>query len=114
LARRHQTDLPNPNGPHTWREQSGRHAITFEEAASNPPHPFTARIADKNLPFSGSWTWEIIPTDTGCICRITEEGEIPNPLFRLMAGLRGQYTSIDDYLNAMGRRFNENVSIEHQ
>jgi hypothetical protein len=107
------TELPPQDGHRFWREQSGRHAITFEEIASDPPRLYSSRIADKDLPFSGTWTWEIAPTSDGCTCRITEEGEVSNPIFRFVSQLViGHTKTIDDYLKALGRKFNQPVSIE--
>jgi|HubBroStandDraft_1064217.scaffolds.fasta_scaffold206067_2 hypothetical protein len=107
------TQLPPTDGRRTWREESGRHAITFEEVQSDRPRLYQSRIADKNLPFSGTWTWEITPTPDGCTCRITEEGEVFNPIFRFVSQLIiGHTKTIDDYLNALGRKFNQPVDIQ--
>jgi hypothetical protein len=107
------TQLPEESGRRRWREQSGRHAIAFEELQSNPPHLYRSRIADKSLPFSGTWTWEIAATDDGCMCRVTEDGEVSNPVFRFVSQLIiGHTKTIDDYLRALGRKFNEPVKIE--
>jgi hypothetical protein len=106
-------ELPADGGPRKWREQSGRRSITFEEAASNPPHLYKSTIADKNLPFSGTWTWEIAATPDGCTCRITEDGEVSNPIFRFISRfVLGHTRSIDGYLNALGNKFGEPVTIE--
>ncbi len=42
------------------------------------------RIADPSLPFSGTWTYEIKPTGTGRELTLTEDGEVGNPIFRVM------------------------------
>ena len=108
------TELPSENGHRRWRERSGHRAIIFEEVESDPPRLYQSRIADKDLPFSGTWTWEVAATETGCTCRITEEGEIANPIFRFVSQLViGQTKTIDDYLNALGRKFNQPVQIEN-
>jgi Polyketide cyclase / dehydrase and lipid transport len=107
------TELPPDGGLRRWKEQSGRRAITFEEVASDPPRLYRSRIADKNLPFSGTWTWEIAPTADGCTCRITEEGEVSNPIFRFISQvILGQTRTIDDYLTALGKKFDQPVKIE--
>jgi hypothetical protein len=107
-------ELAPENGVRRWREDSGRWSITFEEAESDPPRLYRSRIADPNLPFSGTWTWEIAATDSGCSCRITEEGEVKNPIFRFVSRfIMGQTRTIDTYLNALGRKFNEPVTIEN-
>jgi hypothetical protein len=107
------TELSSPAAPRQWREQSGRNSITFEEAASDPPRLYRSRIVDKNLPFGGTWTWEITPAEGGCVCRITEDGEIYNPVFRFVSRfILGQTKTIDDYLNALGKKFGAAVAIE--
>jgi hypothetical protein len=107
------TELASNGGPRRWREQSGRWAITFEEAAADPPGLYRSRIADQDAPFSGTWTWEIAPTPDGCTCRITEEGQVSNPIFRFLSRfVIGQTKSIDAYLDALGKKFNEPVKIE--
>ena len=45
--------------------------------------------------------------------RITERGEVPNPFFRAIArAMMPPTDSIDAYLRNMGRRFNQDVTIE--
>jgi len=108
------SELAADGGPRRWREQSSRRSITFEEAASDPPRLSRSRIADTHLPYSGTWTWDIAPTaDGGCTCRITEEGEVSNPIFRFVGRfIIGHTRTIDDYLSALGRKFNEPVKLE--
>jgi hypothetical protein len=107
------TELATSGGPRRWREQSGRWGITFEEAAADPPRLYRSRIADQNAPFSGTWTWEIARAPDGCTCRITEEGQVSNPIFRFLSRfVIGQTKSIDAYLNALGRKFDQPVQIE--
>jgi hypothetical protein len=43
------------------------------------------QIANPALPFGGTWTYEVRPTPHGSTLTITEDGEIYNPLFRVMA-----------------------------
>jgi len=106
-------EVPSEGGPRKWREKSSHGAILFEEAASEPPRMYKTRIADKNLPFGGTWTYEISPTEDGCTCRITEDGEVYNPVFRFVSRfVMGQTKTIEDYLNAMGKKFGETVKIE--
>jgi hypothetical protein len=63
-----------------------------------------SRIADPNLPFGGTWTFEITPAPGGARLRITEDGEIYNPLFRFMARfIFGYEGTINGYLSAQER-----------
>ncbi len=43
------------------------------------------RIADPDLPFGGTWTFELAPEAGGTRLTITERGEIRNPIFRTMS-----------------------------
>jgi hypothetical protein len=73
-----------------------------------------ARIADDKLPYGGTWTWEIEETPEGSAVRITENGEIYNPLFRFAARYVFGYSStMEAYLRALGKKFGEeSVAIE--
>jgi hypothetical protein len=100
-------------GRRRWRERVSHRWITFEEAQSDPPRLYQTRIAGENLPFSGTWTWQITAAPDGCICRITEDGQVYNPIFRFMSRfIIGQTKTIDDYLNAMGKKFGQPVQLQ--
>jgi len=86
-----------------WRhkEKSGDH-LDLEVTTWEPNRKLVTTIADKNLPFSGSWTTEIEPTETGCRVTITERGEIPNPLMRTMWILfQPSKSSVERFLEAL-------------
>ena len=73
----------------------------------------TRHIADKKLPYGGTWTYELSSDGTGSSVRITENGEIYNVIFRFVARFFMGYTSsIDTYLADLGRKFGETVTIE--
>ena len=106
------------SGPQDWRtdlkeykffDESGRHmqrdtdkhgqTITYEIVQSQPPALRKTTIADKNLPFGGSWTWNIQPESDGCAVTITEDGEVYNPVFRFVSRfIMGHTRTIDNYL----------------
>ena len=66
------------------------------------------RIADPNLSFGGTWTFEIAPQDSGSEILITENGEIYNPLFRVMSKLFFSPTAtIETYLADLKKRLGE-------
>jgi hypothetical protein len=71
--------------PLRWREQSGGDTITYETVERSAPRRFVTRIADENLPFGGTWTWELQPEGAGTRVTITERGEVYNPIFRFMS-----------------------------
>jgi uncharacterized protein YndB with AHSA1/START domain len=71
--------------PLKWREHAGDDPITYEIVESRPPERLVVRIADPELPFGGTWTYELKPEGTGTRLVITERGEVYNPIFRFMS-----------------------------
>jgi len=92
------------NGRHMQRETDKRgQAITYEIVQSQPPTLRKTTIADKSLPFGGSWTWTIRPQGDGCAVTITEDGEVYNPVFRFVSRfIMGHTRTIDNYLAMLG------------
>ena len=86
-----------------WRE-SDQHGqkITFEAMESIPPRRLVTRIADGNLPFGGSWTYESAPSGEGCSVTSTEEGEVYNPIYRFVSRfVLGHTATLEAYLKAL-------------
>jgi hypothetical protein len=71
--------------PLMWRERSGGDTITYEAVENRPLGRFVVRIADPDLPFGGTWTYELRPEGAGTHLTITERGEVYNPIFRFMS-----------------------------
>ncbi len=110
------------SGPQDWRtdlkeynffDEGDRHmqreidkhgqTITYEIVQSQPPTLRKTTIADKNLPFGGSWTWNIQPENDSCAVTITEDGEVYNPVFRFVSRfIIGHTRTIDNYLANLG------------
>jgi hypothetical protein len=107
-------NLPDRDGRKRWWEQDSHgHKITYELMEDKMPSRRVTRIAEKNLPFGGTWTIDISPTAEGSVVRITEDGEIYNPIFRFMARFFFGYTAtIEGFLRDLGHRFGELTSIE--
>ena len=71
--------------PVRWREHGSDDPITYEVVESRPVERHIVRIADPDLPFGGTWTYELAPNGTGTRLVITERGEVYNPIFRFMS-----------------------------
>ena len=71
--------------PLKWREHGKDDPLTFEVVESRPPDRLVVRIADPDLPFGGTWTYELKPDGSGTHFVITERGEVYNPIFRFMS-----------------------------
>ena len=105
--------LPDSDGRKQWFEVSQGNRITYELVEDRPPTRRVTRIADKNLPFGGAWTIEIVPDSAGSAVRVTEDGEVYNVIFRFMSHyIFGHTRTIETFLRELGRKFGENVEIE--
>lgn len=97
--------LPDRNGHPVWIEEGGSGKLTLAVERTERPRLVVLRIADPQLPFGGSWTYEIVPDGPGSRLTITEDGEIYNPLFRFMARfIFGYETTIRSYMASLEKR----------
>lgn len=109
--------LPDHDGHIMWLERTSHDAIPYEAIELTPPDSggrarLTGKIADPKLPYGGTWTYELTRAGEGTELRITERGEVYNPIFRFVSRfVMGQTKTIDDYLSALGKKFGESVSI---
>jgi uncharacterized protein YndB with AHSA1/START domain len=104
--------LADADGHTRWREVTGNGPpITFVVDRSIPDRLLVARIADTNLAFGGTWTYELTPAGNGVggtTLRITEDGEVYNPLFRFVSRfVMGHEATIKQYQSAVGTRLAE-------
>ncbi len=77
---------------------------------SDPPRRLVTRVMDPHHNFGGTWTWEIEPSGQGSLLRITENGEVYNPIFRFVSRfVIGQTKTIETALKSFG----ENVQLEN-
>jgi uncharacterized protein YndB with AHSA1/START domain len=100
-------------GRDVWREtdKSGR-SMDMETVELVPPRRLVRRIANDNLPFSGTWTMEVADFGEVTALTVTEDGEIDNPAFRFISRfIMGQTATIDQYLRALGKKLGADVTI---
>ncbi|HEY7497574.1 MAG TPA: SRPBCC family protein [Vicinamibacterales bacterium] len=97
--------LPDRDGRAVWAEHGSNGRITLAVEKSEPPRLLVLRIADPDLPFGGTWTYEVAPASGGSTLTITERGEIYNPIFRAMARfVFGYEATMAAYLDALEKR----------
>ena len=94
--------LPSRDGKVVWKETSAsRNSLTFEAETAEQPRHLVTRITDKGLPFGGSWDYAIVPDGSGSRITITENGEIYNPIFRVVSRAMGYTSTLDAYLESL-------------
>jgi hypothetical protein len=102
------------NGRQFQRETSKHgQTVLYELQNSRPPLAIERRIATENLPYGGKWTFSFQPVDGGTRVRITEDGEVYNPVFRFVSRfVLGQTATMDAYMTAMGKATGQDVRVE--
>jgi uncharacterized protein YndB with AHSA1/START domain len=101
--------LPDREGQPSYREHFGGFAATTVVTVSEPPRRLVKEILPEG-PFYGSWTWDLEPDGERTRLTITEQGTVPNPLFRAMMIFHDNTKSARDYADALARRLG--VAIE--
>ncbi|MEW6684113.1 MAG: SRPBCC family protein [Nitrospirota bacterium] len=93
--------LPDMNGHPVWKEtDSHNEGIPYETVESVPNKRLVRRIADPNLPFGGTWTFDLETTPEGVTLTIVEDGEVYNPIFRFVSRfIMGHTKNIHGYLS---------------
>jgi uncharacterized protein YndB with AHSA1/START domain len=103
--------LPTDSGHVAWREQGRNGAITFVVEQAERPTRLVTRITDRSLPFGGSWEYVVTGEGAGSRVRITEHGEVYNPVFRFVSRfIMGHSATASAYLKALGARFGATVT----
>lgn len=103
------------NGHRQWRETDAHgQTITYEAIERQPPSLLKTRIVTANLPYSGAWTLKLDPMNGSTLLRITEEGEVYNPVFRFMSRfVIGQTGTIETYLRDLGAATGQQIEIRN-
>jgi uncharacterized protein YndB with AHSA1/START domain len=100
--------LPDRNGLPAHIEYSSSGQLPMETVEMTPPRKLVNRIAGSNLPFGGTWTFEVEPVADGATLRITENGYVTNPVFRVVSRfVLGYTTEIEKYLRSLAKKFGE-------
>ena len=101
------------SGRELTRETSNHgETITYEVLDRMPPTSLKRRIATKNLPYSGTWTYSLRSAGEITTIRITEDGEVVNPVFRFVSRfVLGQTRTMDAYLRSLGKATGGEVEI---
>lgn len=97
--------VADERGGQIIREVGKNGTIPYRVEVMVVPTRLVMRIADPDLPFGGTWTFELEPADTKTSVTLTEDGEISNPIFRFIARVFfDEYATVDAYLADLQKR----------
>ena len=100
--------LPASDGKASWREFGKDGTIRYEVEQSVPETTLVTSIADRSLPFGGTWTYTLLPKGDSTTLRIVEDGEVYNPVFRFVSRFVMGYTAtMDRYLSDLGKHLGQ-------
>jgi uncharacterized protein YndB with AHSA1/START domain len=106
--------LPDRDGKEIWEQKAGGFDMRLIVEDAVPPGRLVTRIdAEADAPFGGTWTYELRPQAGGTLVRITEDGWVGNPLFRVVMRAMGVHRTLDGYLTALTTRLGEDAVPEH-
>jgi uncharacterized protein YndB with AHSA1/START domain len=93
------------DGLERFREYALGDEVTYVIEEKTPGQRFVTTIADKDLPYGGSWIFEMTPSAMGTRLRITEEGEVYNAFFRFVSRfILGHTRGLETYHSDLEKR----------
>lgn len=101
----------------SYRETGDDGAISYVIDNLTLAKRLVTRISDDKLPFGGTWTYELTQASTtpnggATELRITEDGEVYNPVFRFVSRfVFGHHATIEKYLSDLARKFEQRAII---
>jgi hypothetical protein len=106
--------VPDGGGRELIRERMRNgETITYELLDRTAPTSIKRRIATPGLPYSGTWTYSLERNGEITTVRITEDGEVYNPMFRFISRfVLGHTQTLDGYLTALGKAVGQDVRIK--
>lgn len=104
--------VSDSGGRELMRETTRNGETITYELSERTPISIKRRIATENLPYSGTWTYMLHAEGAVTTVRITEDGEVYNPVFRFVSRfVMGHTSTIDAYLRALGKATGQEVQI---
>ena len=106
------TRLPDREGLPAHIEDTAAGKLMIQTQSMEPPRKLVNRIGGNDLPFGGTWTFDVMPTADGSTLRITENGYVTNPIFRFVGRFFIGYASeMEKYLTGLSQHFGEKPQI---
>lgn len=93
------------DGVARYVEESAHGKIPYRIVEELANSHLVSKIDDANLPFSGTWTFEVSEQNGKALLRITERGSVPNPIMRFFSAyVFSHERTIRTYLEDVARK----------
>jgi hypothetical protein len=102
--------LPDVNGHQVWKEYNSMGEMVLEMVESAQPHRLVGKLGP-GMAFGGSWTYELFPDGAGTRLKITEDGEVYNPIFRVVGKFMDPTASMTAFMTGLAKKFGEEPSF---
>ena len=105
--------LPDRDGKPAMRchFKWGGMQMIMTQLEHTPPTRLVIGMSKDGGPAFGTWTYQVVDDAGGCRVALTEDGDIKNPFFRVMARMRGLDANITQTLNDLAKKFGETADI---
>ena len=98
--------MPDNNGHEVWKEYNSAGEMPLETTEAVAPRRLVRKIG-AGLPFGGGWTYELAPDGAGTTLKITEDGEVYNPIFRVVGKFMDARASMTAFQTGLAKKFGE-------
>ena len=98
--------MPDNDGHEVWKEYNSAGEMPLETVEAVAPKRLVRNIGP-GLPFGGTWAYELSPDGTGTQLKITEDGEVYNPIFRVVGKFMDPTASMTAFLTGLAKKFGE-------
>ena len=102
--------MPDANGHEVWKEYNSAGEMPLETIEADAPRRLVRKIG-AGLPFGGGWVYELTPDGAGTQLKITENGEVYNPIFRVVGKFMDQTASMTTFLTGLAKKFGEDPAF---
>lgn len=108
------TEMRSKGSYDAWKElDADGHSVPYEIISYSQGKQMIIEITDATLPYGGSWTFDLVPDETGTTLMITENGKIDNLFFRVKAHFSSGYTdSMNAWLNSLDNKYVLDAQLE--
>lgn len=85
-----------------WEQGGPGGTMTIEVSSIDPGRGFRSRVVGEGVPFSSSWSYELLPLEPGTRIVLTQESSIPGRIDRFFARfVFGRTHAADAFLEAV-------------